>query len=1035
MNNFPFPTLTLQDLFSYKLDDFQKEAIAVLESGKSVVVCAPTGSGKTVIGEYAIYRALARGKRVFYTTPLKALSNQKVRDFQDKLREIGLEDPETAVGLITGDIVINANAPIVVMTTEIFRNMLYETPIGQVGTSLENVETVVFDECHYISDRGRGTVWEESIIYCPATIQLVALSATIGKPEQLTDWINQVRVGSSLKSNRQRSPDDDLSHCELVNSDFRPVPLHFHFSNKAGLFPLLNNKNNGVNPHLLPKKTQRDKKPKRLRREDCPSVLTIVQQLQEQNFLPAIYVIFSRRGCEQGVQELRNLTLVTPEESQAIQLNLLAFFLVQNPFLRWSVKFNLKWKALRPFLVPNRNVSLIAPTYIKEKLQIEFGNEYPDFTEKILAFVQNPQEFDEELIQTLTNEPKTTWKLWQWLAQSSPMTHLEQIEPLLRGIAVHHAGVLPSWKELVEKLFEMGLIKVVFATATLSAGINMPARTTVISALSKRTDDGHSMLTPSEFLQIAGRAGRRGMDKVGHVVTVQSPFEGAKEATYLALANADPLRSWFTPSYGMVLNLLQKHTLEEAKDLLERSFAEYLAQLELEPTQAAIARLMTQLTQIDIKLAGVNESDVRSFEKFRNRLREEQRLLKLLQQQSESNRKKEISPRLAELPLGQILYLKGKYIKVSRPLIAVAVQKAQGFSQIPEIICFASDNRWYRATANDIFEINEGSIPAHLLTKLTLPPLEFLSPGRPFKGDEETLPIANAITSSALPNQTPPEILEQQGRVDHVQKILDTHPLQKHKNPQRIIENYHQRLMLRGELEKRQIEYQRLQSRQSYYWQEFLDLISILQELEALDGFSPTPLGEAAATLRGENELWLGLVFMSGKFNHLAPHHLASAVSGLITETLRPDTWTHYNPAPEVLAVLRPGLDLTLMTLVLRSGINLSLPLSTILFLIYYCDRTNLWELRRKLIQTQKRHEINIPLWLEVDLLGLIEQWALGGTWDELCSNTSLDEGDLVRILRRTIDLLWQIPQAPRVANGLKENARKAVSLMKRFPI
>ena len=174
---------------------------------------------------------------------------------------------------------------------------------------------------------------------------------------------------------------------------------------------------------------------------------------------------------------------------------------------------------------------------------------------------------------------------------------------------------------------------------------------------------------------------------------------------------------------------------------------------------------------------------------------------------------------------------------------------------------------------------------------------------------------------------------------------------------------------------------------------------------------------------------------MSGKFNHLAPHHLASAVSGLITETLRPDTWTHYNPAPEVLAVLRPGLDLTLMTLVLRSGINLSLPLSTILFLIYYCDRTNLWELRRKLIQTQKRHEINIPLWLEVDLLGLIEQWALGATWDELCSNTSLDEGDLVRILRRTIDLLWQIPQAPRVANGLKENARKAVSMMKRFPI
>ncbi len=1004
MKNFFLPNLTPQDLFSFKLDDFQQEAIAVLEAGKSVVVCAPTGSGKTVIGEYAIYRALTRGKRVFYTTPLKALSNQKVRDFQDKLREIGVENPESAVGLITGDMVINGNAPIVVMTTEIFRNMLYETPIGQVGTSLENVETVVFDECHYISDRGRGTVWEESIIYCPATIQLVALSATIGKPEQLTDWINQVRLGSSLKSLQRRSPDDASAYCELVNSDFRPVPLHFHFSNKAGLFPLFNNKNNGVNPYLLPKKSQRDQKQKRVRREDCPSVLTIIQQLQEQDFLPAIYVIFSRRACEQAVKELRNLNLVTPEEFQIIQLNLLSFFLIQNPV-------------------------------IKKKLRTDFGIEHPYFAEQILSFLLNPQEWAETMTQTLSSEPETTWKLWQWLAKSSPMTHLEQIEPLLRGISVHHAGVLPSWKELVEKLFEMGLIKVVFATATLSAGINMPARTTVISALSKRTDDGHSMLTPSEFMQIAGRAGRRGMDTVGHVVTVQSPFEGAKEAAHLAIANADPLRSWFTPTYGMVLNLLQKHTVEEAKDLLERSFAEYLAQLELEPTQAAIARLFTQLAQLDIKLAGTNETEIRSFEKFRARLREEQRLLKLLQQQAETNRRKELTSLLAELPLGKILHLKGKYIKVSTPLIAVLMQKIQGFGQAPELICLGTDNRWYRATFSDIFMINEGIIPAYLLTNLTLPPLEFLIPGKPFKGDETSLSFAQQITSAALTLLIAPEVLEQQQRVDHVQKILDTHPLQKHKNPQRIIEGYYQRVTFKEELEKRQIEYQRLQSRQSYYWQEFLDLIAILQELEALEEFSPTPLGEAAATLRGENELWLGLVFMSGKFNHLAPHHLASAVSGLITETLRPDTWTHYNPAPEVLAALRPGLNLTLMSLVLRSNINLSLQLSTILFLIYYLDRTNLWEVRRKLIQTQKRHEITIPLWLEVDLLGLVEQWALGTTWDELFSHTSLDEGDLVRILRRTIDLLLQIPQIPNVAPRLKDNARKAVSMMKRFPI
>ena len=196
-----------------KLDQFQHDAIASLNAGSSVVVCAPTGSGKTLIGEYAIYRALARGKRVFYTTPLKALSNQKLRDFRS---EFGFD----SVGLLTGDVSINRDAPIVVMTTEIFRNMLYGTPIGQVGTSLIDVEAVVLDECHYMNDRQRGTVWEESIIYCPESIQLVALSATVDNSDQLTDWLNQVH-----------GPTD------LIYSDFRPVPLNFHFGNSKGFFP------------------------------------------------------------------------------------------------------------------------------------------------------------------------------------------------------------------------------------------------------------------------------------------------------------------------------------------------------------------------------------------------------------------------------------------------------------------------------------------------------------------------------------------------------------------------------------------------------------------------------------------------------------------------------------------------------------------------------------------------------------------------------------------------------------------------------
>ena len=229
----------LSKIFPFQLDDFQEKAIAALDAGKSVVVCAPTGSGKTLVGEYAIHRALSQGKRVFYTTPLKALSNQKYRDFQETFGQ-------KQVGLLTGDIIINPGAGVVVMTTEIFRNMLYETPIGQLGTTLENVEAVVLDECHYISDRYRGTVWEESIIYCPPSIQLVALSATIGKPEELTDWIEQVRITACAMKGQSQ----DTAHCELINSDFRPVPLRFYFSNKKGLFPLLNQKQTQINAKL-----------------------------------------------------------------------------------------------------------------------------------------------------------------------------------------------------------------------------------------------------------------------------------------------------------------------------------------------------------------------------------------------------------------------------------------------------------------------------------------------------------------------------------------------------------------------------------------------------------------------------------------------------------------------------------------------------------------------------------------------------------------------------------------------------------------
>lgn len=894
-------TLNIETLFPFQLDEFQREAIAALDADKSVVVCAPTGSGKTLIGEYAIHRALARGQRVFYTTPLKALSNQKLRDFQQQFGE-------DLVGLITGDILVNVNAPIVVMTTEIFRNMLYETPIGQVGTSVQDVGAVVLDECHYLSDRGRGTVWEESIIYCPPHIQLVALSATIGNPQEFTDWIDNVRAIARGKSFPEKE-------CVLINSDYRPVPLRFYYSTLKGLFPLLDNKQTQLNPRL---KSKYSGKRRRLRPDDCPSIPLVVSQLQQQDMLPAIYLIFSRRGCEQAVDELEGLTLVNKQEAAQIR-GTVERWCLENP------------EAVRP----------------------------------------------------------------------------GQIEPLLRGIASHHAGLLPAWKGLVEELFEAGLVKVVFATATLAAGINMPARTTAISSLSKRSDDGHRLLTPSEFLQIAGRAGRRGMDSVGHVVTIETPFEGAKEAAYLATTQAEPLRSWFTPSYGMVLNLLQKHSLEEVQNLLKRSFAEYQVKLKLVPEQQAIAALTTELARLDVELAPINPKQFADYEKLSQRLKEERRLLKILDQQAETARKREITRALAEVDLGRILYLKGDRIPAAAsPLPALLYEKAAGRGQSPYLICLGANNRWYVATSSNVAGIDAASIARDAIAQLLPPPELAIKQGQTRKGDATSAAVAERLPQTAAETAiaSAPEVLEQRQLVERLHAQLESHPLQQWGNPGRLIERHHKRQQLQEELSQTQAKYQRHQSNRSYYWEEFLQLIAVLREFEALEGYHPTAIGQAAAAIRSENELWLGLVFLSGELESLAPAQLAAAIAALITETPRSDTWCNYRPSEEVVGVLG-----------------------------------QLRKLRHRLNQVQRQNNVVLPVWLEQETIGLVEQWALGEEtspdWNVLCEETNLDDGDIVRMLRRTVDVLLQIPQIPGLSGTLVRNARVAASQMRRFPV
>lgn len=518
--------------FNFELDDFQKEAINYIEEGKSVVVCAPTGAGKTCIAEAAIQLAIQNNNRIFYTTPLKALSNQKYHDFSKKY---GIEN----TGLLTGDTSINRDAKIVVMTTEVFRNMLYGTTFGSVKDNLKDVKYVVLDEVHYMNDESRGTVWEESIIYCPTNIQIIALSATVQNSSQLTDWINTVH-----------------SETKHVFTDFRPVPLRFYYydsSKPHTILPLMTPTgalNSKIKPESRYKYFNAKTKPKN-------PMADIVEVLHQKDMLPCIYFTFSRRKCDENALQCKKLELLTKEESIEIE------------------------------------------KYIDEYLK---DNMY------------------------LFNSP--------------------QLELIKKGVAPHHAGLLPGLKNLIERLFQKGLIKVVFATETLAAGINMPARTTIISSISKRTDDGHRLLTANEFLQMSGRAGRRGMDEIGYVVIVGTPFQTPDEVYNLATSSSNPLESKFEPCYSMVLNLLQRFSLDEAKELILKTFGYFSSSDRLLPLINELKRYEENISEMKKFRCHNNltSDDLVEFIKYKNLYIEYRTILKTLKKQNKGGKnQKEIA--------------------------------------------------------------------------------------------------------------------------------------------------------------------------------------------------------------------------------------------------------------------------------------------------------------------------------------------------------------------------------------------------------
>ena len=883
--------LSLDKLFPYPLDDFQLQAVDCLNQGHSVVVSAPTGSGKTLIGEYAIYRAIAHGQKVFYTTPLKALSNQKLRDFR---KQFGYEN----VGLLTGDTSLNRDASIIVMTTEIFRNMLYAEVDGEDDPLLD-VETVVLDECHYMNDSQRGTVWEESIIYCPTSVQFVALSATIANSIQLTNWIENVH-----------GPTD------LITSEMRPVPLKFNFCSQKGLHPLLNDEGTALHPNnkvWRPPKGKRNKqKSNRPLYPEPPSIGFIVSQLEERKMLPSIFFVFSRRGCDKAVKSLKSHILVSKKERNLLKLRL-------------------------------RDYSLQNPDGIRDSFHID---------------------------------------------------------SLLRGIASHHAGILPAWKEFVERLFQDGLIKIIFATETLAAGINMPARSTVILTLSKRCEEGHRLLKGSEFLQMAGRAGRRGLDEIGYVVTVQSRFEGIKEACQLAISPPDPLISQFTPSYGMVLNLLQRYDEKKAKELIERSFGRYLADLDLVNEEKSLCNLENEISNLKINLEDIPWSDFDAYEKIRSRLREERRLLKILKKQASETLSNELTSALNFSSNGTLVTIKVPQLN-EKPTPAVIVDKIETSGQFPYLLCITIENVWILLSCQSVVSLH-AELSCLDVDSYKKPYLSKL--GETCFGDDKTILLTKNIEKIAQKEDlyTPQydlagEVTSQYELVLSLEKELDAHPAHRWGDRKKL-KKFRRRI---DELEIELITRKNyLSHKVNHHWDSFKSLSKVLEYFGCFNNNKLSEIGRTVSSIRGDNELWIGLIVMSGHLDDLEPHELAGILQGISTDINRREVWCDFFPS---------------------SG---SEDLMNKIFFI-----------RKDLISIQERFSIDVPVLWNLDVVGLVEQWTIGISWNDLVRGTSLDEGDIVRLLRRTVDILSQIPHCEAVSDKLRNNARRALKLINRFPV
>jgi ATP-dependent RNA helicase HelY len=899
-------------LYEFKLDEFQLRACAALEDGHQVLVAAPTGSGKTLVGEFAVHLALQRGQKCFYTTPIKALSNQK---YADLVRRYGSEN----VGLLTGDNSLNSEAPIVVMTTEVLRNMLYAGSHTLLGLSY-----VVMDEVHYLADRARGAVWEEVLIHLPDSVSVVSLSATVSNAEEFGDWLETVR-GNTV----------------VVLEEKRPVPLFQHvmvgkrlhdlFAGEAptartGASPRSGNPAKGgtdlkdlVNPQLVriardDNRIFRDDSRKPRRRRDLPknrpakSHFTpyrsdVVEELDADALLPAIYFIFSRKGCQDAMlQCLRSgLRLTSPTERDEIK----------------------RVVAERTSDLPDEDLGVLG---------------YHDFA-----------------------------------------------EALSRGIAAHHAGMLAAFKECVEELFARGLIKVVFATETLALGINMPARTVVLEKLSKWNGDTHADITPGEYTQLTGRAGRRGIDVEGHAVVLWQPGFDPRAVAGLASTRTYPLRSSFAPSYNMAVNLVRQVGRSRARDMLELSFAQF-------QSDQAVVGLARQVQRNNEALEGYKESidchlgDFLEYAALRRRIGE---LESTGSKRRKLDRRVESQESLEKLRIGDIIRIPaGRSAGWALVLDAGVRSEREG----PRPTVLTLDRQVRKLSMVDF------PTPVEAIGQLRVPkkfnarnPQQRRDLAHVLRGRTDMLgedgPPSRSRGLDSVGHADDPEL--QQLRAE-----LRAHPCHgcaDREDHARWAERY-----FRLDRENRELQ-RKIEQRTNTIARQFDRVCQVLDALHYLDGDQTTEAGDRLSRIYTELDLVAAECLRQGVFDDLDVPQLAACLAALVFEARAKDEPTSPR-LPQ--GPVRAALD--------RMG--------------------GIW---RDLSVLERDMRVDFLRPMDLGFCWAAYRWASGASLSEVLYESDLAAGDFVRWVKQLIDLTEQIADA---AGGgpLRANARAVTDKIRR---